>query len=154
MFAASARSYIARALSQPPSLDIHLLVFMPKRLVGRVSARDISVRLHHPFTSNSFGPVFAGSIVTEDGQTVVRGAFRLHMYARTFMKFWFGFIIVWSTIGIPAGLIQLAVGRLEGAMFAFGIVFVKLGEYLGNKDCKPITQACRGTPSTDPSVTW
>ena len=132
---------------------------MSKRLVGRIVARDIRVRLHHRFMSNSFGPVFAGVIESENGQTVVRGVNRLHKYATYFMKFWFGFLIVWSTIGIPAGLIQLISGQIEGAMFivvpfimfGFGVAFVKFGVYLGDKDNKAIAdeiaEAISGTLS-------
>ena len=132
---------------------------MSTRLVGRVVARDIRVRLHHRFISNSFGPVFAGVIESEGGQTIVRGVYRLHKYSMYFMKVWFGFLIVWSTIGIPAGLIQLVSGQIEGAMFVvipfvmfgFGVAFVKFGAYLGDKDNKvianEIAEAIGGTVS-------
>ena len=122
---------------------------MSRRLVGRVSARDIRVRLHRPFVSNSFAPVFAGSISTENGETVIRGTYRLHKYVLYFMKVWFGFLIIWSTIGIPAGLIALIAGQPEGAMFVvvpflmfcFGTAFVKFGAYFGDKDFNLISEA-------------
>ena len=121
---------------------------MQKRLVGQVAPRNIRVRLHRPFMSNSFAPVFAGAIESEDGQSVLRGTFRFHKFARYFMKFWFGFLIIWSTIGVPAGLVQLFSGQIEGAMFVgmpfamfgFGIAFVKFGALLGAKDHEQISR--------------
>lgn len=139
---------------------IGIPLLMSKRLVGHVKAHEIRVRLHHQFMSNSFGPVFAGSIKLEDGQTVVQGVYRLHKYIQYFMKFWFGFIIAWSTIGIPAGIIQLISGQAEGAlfvitpflMFGFGVAFVKFGAYIGDKDHNQIAgimaEAIGGTVST------
>lgn len=132
---------------------------MSRRLAGLVSANDIRVRLHRPFVTNSFGPVFAGRIATEDGQTVVRGTYRLHKYVLYFMKFWFGFLIVSSMFGIPAGLIQLVAGEPEGAMlvvvpfvmFGFGILFVSFGRYFGDKDnhliAEELAHAIEGTVS-------
>ncbi|MDX2411322.1 MAG: hypothetical protein QNK34_05130 [Woeseiaceae bacterium] len=139
---------------------IGIPLLMSKRLVGTVKEREVKVRLHRQFMSNSFGPVFAGSISAEDGQTVLRGVYRLHKYIHTFFKVWFGFIIIWSTVGIPAGLVQLLAGEPEGAIFVvapivmvgFGVAFVRLGEYFGNKDHKLIAQkiaeAIGGTVST------
>jgi hypothetical protein len=58
------------------------------------------------------------------------------------MTFWFGFLAVWSAIGIPAGLIALLAGQWQGLlfvvvpflMFGFGVGFVKLGGGLSPKD--------------------
>jgi len=134
-------------------------VLMSNRLVGRVTDSGLRVRLHHQFMSNTFGPIFAGAIATENGQTVLQGVYRLHKYALYFMKFWFGFIIVWSTMGIPAGIIQLIAGKPEGAlfvvvpfvMFGFGILFVRFGRYFGDKDNRLIAEeladAIEGTVS-------
>jgi hypothetical protein len=138
-------------------------LLMSKRLVGRVSVREIRVRLHHQFMNNSFGPVFDGAIAIEDGETVVRGVYRPHKYIQYFMKFWFGFIIVWSTMGIPAGIIQLITGQPEGAMFIVapfmmfggGVAFVKFGRYIGDGDheqiVRKLAEAIGGTVTANPS---
>jgi len=51
------------------------------------------------------------------------------------MTFWFGFLAIWSAVGIPAGLIALVAGQWQGLlfvvapilMFGFGVGFVKFG---------------------------
>jgi hypothetical protein len=42
------------------------------------------------------------------------------------MTFFFGFLLFWSAIGVPAGLIALVGGQLEGAAFVF-MPFVMFG---------------------------
>lgn len=127
---------------------IGIPVLMSNRLVGRVTDSNINVRMHHQFKNNSFAPIFDGAVTKENGRTVLEGTYRLHKYVLYFMKFWFGFIIVWSIIGVPAGIIGLIAGKPEGAlfvivpflMFGFGIFFVRLGRRLGEEDCRLITE--------------
>jgi hypothetical protein len=79
------------------------------------------------------------------------------------MKFWFGFLVVWSAFGIPAGILQLIVGKPEGAlfvivpfvMFGLGVAFVKFGRYLGDGDyqqiARELAEAIGGTVTANPS---
>lgn len=112
---------------------------MSRRLIGQVANRTLHVGLHRPFVSNSFAPIFVGSIRRSNDQTCISGVFRLRGFVRIFMTIWFGFIIFWSAFGIPSGIIMLIGGKIEGAMFVvvpfamfgFGVVFLKVGVKLG-----------------------
>ena len=124
---------------------------MSKRLVGKVGGRNIKVRLHRPFLGNSAAPIFVGSIRRINDRTEISGFCRLPLYFQGFMKFWFGFLAIWSAIGIPAGILMLITGQIEGAlfvaapavMFGFGVIFVKFGLSIGSKDYELIKEKPR-----------
>ena len=123
-------------------------LLMSQRLVGKVSNGELKIHWHRQFTSSSASPVLVGKIIPSVGGTRVQGDFRLPVFFRGFMTFWFGFLGVWSAVGIPAGLIMLLAGQIQGAafvfgpflMFVFGVFFVKLNGGLSGKDRERIQE--------------
>lgn len=117
---------------------------MSNRLVGSIRNGHFKIQMHRRFISNSAAPVLSGSVYrsSDDGQTRIEGEYRMPLYMRSFMTFWFGFLGVWSVFGIPAGIIGVLAGRWESAlfivapflMFGFGVAFIKLGAGLSAKD--------------------
>ncbi len=135
---------------------------MSTRLVGYARDNRFKISLHRRFQASSATSVLSGTLFrsSSDGQTVLSGGFRLPTFIRGFMTFWFGFLAVWSAIGIPAGLIGLLAGQWEGVlfvivpilMFGFGVGFVKFGGGLSAKDrrlvAEKIADAVGGTISS------
>ena len=123
---------------------------MSTRLVGYAKDNRFKVSLHRRFQAGSATSVLSGTLFRSciDGQTILQGDFRLPVFIRWFMTFWFGFLAVWSAVGIPAGLIGLLAGWWQGAlfvlvpilMFGFGVGFVKLGGGLSGKDRRLVAE--------------
>ena len=123
---------------------------MSTRLVGYARDNRFKISLHRRFQAGSATSVLSGTLIRSfsDGQTILKGDFRLPTFIRGFMTFWFGFLAVWSAVGIPAGLISLLAGQWQGLlfvvvpilMFAFGIGFVKFSGGLSAKDRRLVAE--------------
>ncbi len=136
---------------------------MSTRLVGYAKDNRFKISLHRRIQTGSATSVLSGTLFRSsiDGQTKLQGDFRLPTIFRGFMTFWFGFLAVWSAIGIPAGLITLFSGQWEGAlfvivpilMFGFGVGFVRFGGGLSGKDrrlvAEKVAESVGGSISSD-----
>jgi len=123
---------------------------MSTRLIGYAKDNRFKIRLHRRFQAGSAMPVLSGTLFKSsfDGRTTLKGDFRIPSVFRGFMTFWFGFLAIWSAVGVPAGLIMLLAGQWQGLlfvvvpilMFGFGVGFVKLGGGLSGKDRRLIAE--------------
>ena len=114
-------------------------ILMSERLVGRFTNGEIKVQAHRPFVNTSRSLVFVGRIRRQNGATEIIGHTRLHLYLQWFMKVFFGFLLVWSALGIPAGILSVLAGQIEGLIFiaapflmiAGGILIVRISTGFG-----------------------
>ena len=132
---------------------------MSTRLVGYARDNRFKISLHRRFQAASATSVLSGTLFrsSSGGRTILTGAFRLPFFVRGFMTVWFGFLAVWSAVGIPAGLIGLLAGWWQGIlflvvpilMFGIGVAFVKFGGGLSGEDrrlvAEKIAEAIGGT---------
>jgi hypothetical protein len=125
------------------------------KLVGEAAGGRIVIWRSPVFRRNSFHPVFRGRI--DDDGRMIRGVFRLTVYARGFMIFWL--------VGIPffmfrdevrATLIEgLNRGHLQDlgimlGMMAFGAVLPRVGWWIGRGDISRIETALRSAATGVP----
>jgi hypothetical protein len=123
---------------------------MSTRLVGYARDSRFKISLHRRFQAGSGSSVLTGTLFrsSSDGQTMLQGEFRVPMFIRGFMTLWFGFLGIWSAVGIPAGIIMLLTGQWQGIlfvavpllMFGFGVGFVKIGGGLSGKDRRLVAE--------------
>lgn len=70
--------------------------------VGTVSNSRVSLQRVIPLVGNSFKPFFVGAFRVQNGRTVLAGRFTILRSVKTFMSIWFGFILLWTILTVPA----------------------------------------------------
>lgn len=104
---------------------------------------------------NSFKPIFYGKLKEENRETIIEGSFNTQAFVKIFMIVWFGGTVL---IGVPlflAALIKLLNPHsMEGIFYGdplvgilvpifmpiFGIVLIKVGQWLGKKQEKEVIE--------------
>ncbi len=113
-----------------------------KSVVGQSGDGRLNVSLYRPLLSSPFSPRFVGKVMAADGQTWIVGHFRLGRYVQWFMTFWFGLLGLIGGVSLPIGLLMATLGDESGLFFslgplvmlAFGIGFIKIGQWMSRED--------------------
>ena len=109
-----------------------------EKVAGKVTEAKVVLRRDIPFVGNSFKPYFIGRFEQERGETILRGAFKVHLLVRAFMAYWFGFCILWTaiaTFALFAKPTELWFFPLAGVgMLLAGTGFVWLGQWFARND--------------------
>ena len=127
-----------------------------KPILGKL--RDATFRLQkRRYYRNSFAPFFFGRFVASAGGTFIEGNFRMHLFVRVFMMFWFSFLAVFAVMALvlpsggqpeaPWGKAPLLLGAV--AMAAFGVGLVKFGGWLGHGEERAIVDFLKSTLEAD-----
>jgi hypothetical protein len=123
-----------------------------KPILGKIG--DNSFRLQkRRYYRNSFAPFFFGRFVPSDTGTVIEGEFRMHPFINGFMIFWFSFLAFLFVTMLASSI--TGQGFVEGSRFLvpvipvglalFGIVFLKVGRWLGKGEEKDIIAFLKST---------
>lgn len=95
--------------------------------------------------ANSFAPIFHGRFLAVPEGTLVEGRFKMHLFTRLFMTFWFGGLLVISAIVVGMAVTQRegflqAGGMILGALLLafFGYGLVSFGQWSARKEKRDI----------------
>jgi hypothetical protein len=113
-------------------------------MVGIVNEENTKIQRVIPMVQNSFKPIFIGSFIKREGQTVLSGVLRFHRLVQIFMSIWFGFTSLWvllTLVTVVAKPSEEWFFPLFGVlMLAFGVGLVKLGKWFSRNDKKWLSE--------------
>ncbi|HTH49669.1 MAG TPA: hypothetical protein VMB21_19300 [Candidatus Limnocylindria bacterium] len=90
---------------------------------------------------NSFAPRFHGRLLSSAEGTKVEGRFKMHLFTRIFMTFWFGcllgclLLVIKSAVNHHQGFVP-ALAMTSGPLFMLGMgyLIIRLGQWSGRKE--------------------
>ena len=107
--------------------------------VGKVSEKRVSLQRSIPFVGNSFKPFFIGRFEQSERGTFLIGHFTMHWLVKTFMTFWFGFIVLWTVLALVGVLLShqtdaWSFPAFGTGMLIFGVLLVQVGKWFARND--------------------
>jgi len=119
--------------------------FRKQSASGTVNARKVSLQRVVPGVRNSFKPSFIGAFTVENGHVALVGRFTMNWFVKVFLTFWFGFLLLWITLGAILMVARHQPGSwmfpvMGIVMAAGGIALVKVGKWFSRDDAAWLTE--------------
>lgn len=118
-------------------------------VAGKVTYDRFQLHWNNARMRNSFRPFLFGKVRDTGGTCVVTADFRMHPFVKAFMFVWFAGLASFGLVFVVAALFGSGEWEPSGAimpfafllsMAGFAVLLVKVGQWLGGKEKKRITE--------------
>jgi hypothetical protein len=93
---------LAESIRRLTSATSRSIFTVRESAVGTVSESYVSLQRVIPLVGNSYKPLFVGAFCVRNGRTFLAGSFAIRKSVRVFMSVWFGFMLLWTVLTVPA----------------------------------------------------
>jgi hypothetical protein len=128
---------------------------------GTVNEHRVSLQRVIPMVGNSFKPFFVGAFEVVNGRVVLAGRFTMIWFAKAFMTFWFGFILLWTVLAGVSVIAHPQAGQWQLPLFglgmaAVGVAMVRAGKWFARNDVAWLSERIQaalsaGAPKHEPA---